>query len=442
MDAITTLGGMLVVTETEAEVIVIGGGIVGCAAAYELAKRGTWVILVEKGAIASEQSSRAWGFVRQQGRDPAELPLMLAANRIWQGLGEELRADIEWVQGGNLGLAANDERMEQHRDWLPLAKEFGLDTRLLSRQRVQQLIPSLEGPFVGGMFTPSDGHAEPRKATLAFAHAAQEHGAIIKCGCAAEGVERTAGRISGVRTEKGLLRAPILVCAAGAWSARVARMVGLALPQRVVCSTAAQTGPVPPITPSGVWAPGIAFRQRTDGTLYIAGGGRSDYYLTLESFQHLRLFLPNYLKNWRMFRLHVGADLLRDSARRAPWSPARQHPFAHTVGVEPSPNPASVDESRQNLEALAPSLKGIRITRVWAGLIDATPDAIPVLGPVAHPRGFIFATGFSGHGFAMGPIAGRLIAEGILDGRPSLDLHALRYARFQEGDVGKPRNVL
>ena len=427
---------------TEAEVIVIGGGIAGCATAYYLAKRGTRVILLEKGEIAGEQSSRAWGFVRQQGRDPAELPLMLASNRIWQGLSEELGAGIEWVQGGNLGLAANDERLQQYRDWLPLANDVGLDTRLLSRHEVQQLIPSLEGPFVGGMYTPSDGHAEPRKATVAFARAAEERGAMIQTGCAVEEIERTAGKISGVRTEKGLIRAPIVVCAAGAWSARVARMVGLSLPQRVVRSTAAQTEPAPPITPSGVWAPGIAFRQRTDGTLYIAGGGRSDYYLTLESFQHLRLFLPNYLKNWRMFRLHVGADLLKDIARRAPWSPATRHPFAHTVGVEPPPNPASVEQSRQNLEALIPSLKGIQIQRAWAGLIDATPDALPVLGPVERPRGFIFATGFSGHGFAMGPIAGRLIAEGILDGRPSLDLHPLRYSRFQEGDIGKPRNVL
>jgi glycine/D-amino acid oxidase-like deaminating enzyme len=296
--------------QAQADVIVIGGGIVGSAAAYYLAKRGTRVILVEKGNIADEQSSRAWGFVRMQGRDPAELPLMVASNKLWQGLGEELSADIEWVQGGNLGLAADEARLDQYRDWLPIARDFGLDTRLLSRSEVQHVVPALQGPFVGGMYTPSDGHAEPRKATTAFARAAREQGAIVYTGCAAEGIELTAGKVSGVRTEKGLLRAPVVVCSAGAWSARLGAMVGLSLPLRVVRSTAAQTEPVPPITSSGVWAGGVSFRQKTDGTLYIAGGGMSDYYITLESFQYLRLFLPNYLKNWRMFRLHVGAELL------------------------------------------------------------------------------------------------------------------------------------
>ncbi|MFN8558149.1 MAG: FAD-binding oxidoreductase [Dehalococcoidia bacterium] len=428
--------------ETDAEVVVVGGGIVGCAAAYYLAKRGARVVLVEKGDIADEQSSRAWGFVRQQGRDPAELPLMLEGNRIWRGLSDELSADIEWVQGGNLGIGGNEERMEEFRGWLPLAREYGLDTRVLTRAEVQALVPALQGPFAGGMYTSNDGHAEPRLATTALARAAREHGATLHTHCAAEGVEVSGGKVSGVRTEQGLIRTSVVVCAAGVWSARLARMVGLSLPVRVVRSTAAQTVPVPPLTRAGIWAPGIAIRQRGDGTLYIAGGGLSDYHITLESFQHLRLFLPNYLKNWRMFNMHVGAELVKDIGRRLPWSSARAHPFAHTVGVEPEPNIETVKRSRRNLVELVPSLSGVRIRHAWAGLIDATPDAVPVLGPAPNPEGFIFATGFSGHGFAMGPIAGRVVAELILDGRPSVDISGMDYARFEEGRVGSPRNVL
>ena len=114
--------------DLQADVVVIGGGIVGCATAYYLAKRGVAVTLVEKGELASEQSSRAWGFVRQQARDPAEMPLMIACNAIWTQLEDELDADIEWVQGGNLALAGDEARLEQLRAWLPTAREFGLET--------------------------------------------------------------------------------------------------------------------------------------------------------------------------------------------------------------------------------------------------------------------------------------------------------------------------
>jgi glycine/D-amino acid oxidase-like deaminating enzyme len=157
------------VIETEADVVVIGGGIVGCATAYYLARRNVNVVLVEKGEIAGEQSSRAWGFVRQQGRDPAEMPLMIEAIRIWQGLEDELDADIEWVQEGNLALAADDERMARMRDWLDVARAYNLETQVLSRVEILDMVPDMLGEYVGGMFTPTDGHAEPNKATLAFA---------------------------------------------------------------------------------------------------------------------------------------------------------------------------------------------------------------------------------------------------------------------------------
>ncbi len=150
------------------------------------------------------------------------------------GSGEELGADIEWVQGGNLGIAATEERMEQYRGWLPVARDFGLDTRVLSRGEVQRMIPALEGPFVGGMCTPSDCHAEPRKATTAFARAAQERGAAVFTHCAAEGIEVTAGKVSGVRTEQGLIRASVVVCAAGAWSTRVAKEGRVGRPRNVL----------------------------------------------------------------------------------------------------------------------------------------------------------------------------------------------------------------
>jgi glycine/D-amino acid oxidase-like deaminating enzyme len=429
-------------SETRADVVVIGGGIVGCATAYYLAKRGVAVTLVEKGEIAGEQSSRAWGFVRQQGRDAAEMPLALAANRLWQGLEDELDADIEWVLGGNLALAGDEERLGRLRDWLLVAREFGLETQLLTRAEIEDMIPRMRGPYLGGMFTPSDGHAEPRAATAAFAEAAARKGARLLTYHAAEAIETTAGQVSAVVTDRGAIQTPVVVNAAGARAMKVARMVGLPLPQLVVRATVAETTPMARVTDAGVWGPGVSFRQKRDGSFYIAGGAQSDYDITLDSFRYLREFMPNYLKNRRLFRLRVGAELRDELAALVPGSEARAHPFAGTVGVEPRPNAGTARRSLHGLAALIPEAAELRIRRTWAGLIDTTPDALPVLGAAGKPEGFIFATGFSGHGFALGPIAGQLIAELIADGRPSLDLDALSYSRFAEGRVGKPRSVV
>lgn len=428
--------------DLRADVVVIGAGIVGCATAWYLARRGASVIVVDRGDVGEEQSSRAWGFVRQQGRDPAELPLMVEGNRIWSGLSEELDTDIEWVQQGNLGLAADEERMERFAGWLPIAREFGLDTRVLTRDQIQDLIPATTGAYIGGMYTPGDGHAEPKTATLAIARAAERCGARIMTRCAAEGIELTAGQVSAVVTERGPIRTATVVCAAGANAARIARMVGLALPQLVVRATVAETTPTATLTGIGVWAPGVAFRQRQGGSIYIAGGAQSDYDLTLDSLRYARHFMPNYLKNRRLFQLRVNRALLNDVARLIPGTEARRHPFSVDAGVEPEPNRKTAVRSLLGLHELAPSTANTRIRRLWAGLIDTTPDALPVLGAVDAPRGFIFATGFSGHGFALGPVAGKLMSELILDGQPSIDIHPLTHGRFTEGRVGKPKNVL
>jgi glycine/D-amino acid oxidase-like deaminating enzyme len=156
----------------EADVVIIGGGIVGCATAYYLGRRGVRPLLLERGEVASQQSGRNWGFVRQQGRDPREVPLMVEANRMWRTLEAELGADIDWVQGGNLALAVTEERMGLFEQWLEVARQHGIDTRLVRRRDLDQIVPGMQGDWVGGMYTPSDGHAEPTKATEAFAQAA------------------------------------------------------------------------------------------------------------------------------------------------------------------------------------------------------------------------------------------------------------------------------
>jgi glycine/D-amino acid oxidase-like deaminating enzyme len=428
--------------EREADVVVVGAGIVGCATAYFLARRGVRVAVVERGPVPGEQSRKNWGFVRQQGRDPLEMPLVMEANRLWRSLERELGADLEWVQGGNLALAANEQRLGRFEEWLPVAREFGLDTRLLRARDLETVIPGLAGAWAGGMHTSGDGHADPEKATDAFARAAVSHGASLHLDCAVQGLTTQAGAVASVVTERGEIRTPVVVCAAGAWSARLCRMLCFDLPQRWVRGTVARTTPAPAVTSCAVWGPGVAFRQRRDGSFNIAAGGALDHDVTLDSLRQVRFFLPNYWKNKTLFRFHVGRPLLASLAAVLPGSAARRRPLVWDRGLEPSPNPEKVQRSLAELRRVLPSLPALGIARSWAGYIDATPDLVPVLGEVPSLRGFLLATGFSGHGFAMGPIAGRLVSELIVDGKPSLDIAGFRFSRFAEGAVGKPRNVL
>ena len=428
--------------ERDADVVVVGAGIVGCATAYFLARRGARVVVVERGSVAGEQSRKNWGFVRQQGRDPVELPLVVEANRMWQGLERELGTDIEWVRGGNLALAADESRLARFEAWLPVAREFGLDTRLLRARDLDAVVPGLAGGWLGGLHTPGDGHADPEKTTDAFARAAIAHGATLHLDCAVQAVTAQAGAVAGVVTEQGEIRAPVVVCAAGAWSSRLTRTLGLDLPQRWVRGTVARTTAAPPVTACAVWGPGVAFRQRRDGSFNIAAGGALDHDVTLDSLRQLRFFLPNFWKNRTLFRFHVGRPLLASLAAAVPGSAARRRPLVWDRGLEPEPNPVKVRRSLAELQRVLPALPPLGVARQWAGYIDAAPDLVPVLGEVPGLRGFVLATGFSGHGFAMGPIAGRLVSELIVDGKPSLDLAAFRFSRFAEGAIGRPRNVL
>jgi glycine/D-amino acid oxidase-like deaminating enzyme len=186
----------------------------------------------------------------------------------------------------------------------------------------------------------------------------------------------------------------------------------------------------------------VAFRQRKDGSFNIAAGGALDHDVTLESLHQLRFFLPNFWKNKALFRFHVGRPLACSLAGLVPGSSARRRPLAWDRAIEPVANPVKVRRSLAELQRVLPALPPLGIARSWAGYIDATPDLVPVLGEVPSPRGFLLATGFSGHGFAMGPIAGRLISELIVDGKTSLDISGFRFSRFAEGAIGKPRNVL
>ena len=293
--------------ESQADVVVIGGGIVGCATAYFLAKRGVSVVLVEKGDIASEQSSRNWGWVSQL-RNPGEAELQMLSQSIWPSLSEELGTDLEWVQGGSLYLAEDETEFERLGRQADAMRAKGMDVSVLTRSEVEAMIPEISGDWHGAYHNRTNGQADPVKTTSAFARAAQENGVRIYTNCAVESVQLSNGSVSTMHTELGEIRTSKVVCAAGAWSGKIGRMIGLNLPQKKVRATVARSKPVPMFSRVNVWGGGVAVRQRNDGSLIIAGDGTADYDVTLDSLRHLRMFMPEYRRNWRHIRPRLGTE--------------------------------------------------------------------------------------------------------------------------------------
>ena len=421
--------------QNSAEVLIIGAGIIGCASAYYLAKRGIPVVVCEKGVVAGEQSSRNWGFVRQQGRDPAEVPLMIECNRMWPQFEQELGADLQWRQGGNLVLAYDEARLAEFEQWIKLAQQYQLHSKILTHSEIEKLIPGIHTDAAGALYTPSDGQAEPTRVSAAFQNAAEALGARFYTDCAVEEITTQNGAVAGVITERGEIKTTQVVCAAGAWSRRLLRGLELDLPQLWMRGTVARTTPVQPITPTAVWSR-VAFRQRRDGRLNIASGFGTDHDIMLDSLRQVRTFWPNYQKFRDFVTPRIGKPLLQDMF-------GGLRDFKRQRVLDPPPNPLRIQQALNQLRETFPGLvNDISISHSWAGYIDFLPDMIPVIDRLNHPAGLLLATGFSGHGFGFGPIVGRVIAEWLVDGSTSFDLHPFRFQRFHDGSPLAPRSVI
>ncbi|MBN3847385.1 FAD-binding oxidoreductase [Paraburkholderia sp. Ac-20342] len=425
-----------------ADVVIAGAGIMGCAAAYYLARRGLSVVVLDKSRIAGQQSSRAWGFVRQQGREAAEVPLMMASIPLWKELERELNFDLEWRQGGCLYVATDEEDWVAFQQWMDVARQHGLDTRTLERRQIDTVVSGMQGPSLGGLYTPSDGQAEPRRAAAAFAARAAEAGALFFEGCGVLGVERAGGAIAGVVTERGMLRTSRFVCAAGASSWKLLGTLGLELPQQAVRGTCMRTNPLPAITASTFWGHGLGIRQRANGAINLADDMQVDVDMTPGHFRALKWFLPELWKQREKFSFHLNGACLRDLRERLPGGAPDEARVLYPRDPQPQPNEGHAPRALAKLRALFPALKDAQVVEAWAGLIDVLPDGIPVIDAPSQVPGLTIATGFCGHGFAMGPIVGKLLAELNDGGRPSLDLSAFRLGRFFDGTMQRPRSML
>ncbi|MBI2253741.1 MAG: FAD-binding oxidoreductase [Proteobacteria bacterium] len=422
---------------TEADAVIIGAGIQGCASAYYLAKRGLKVVVLEKSRIAGQQSGRAWGFVRAMDRDPAETPLMIAGLKLWQELESELGTDLEWRQDGNLFLAGDEAELARFEIGAARDRIFGIDTKVITPQEVSALIPGLVDPGPGGLWGPKEGQAEPRKVSPAFARKATELGALFFEGCGAVAIDRQAGAVAAVVSEAGTIRTKNVVLAAGASSFRVMHGLGLFLPQQLARFTCSRTNPLPPLSRIAFYGHHIGFRQRPDGSLNLAEELKVDVDLTLDRFRALRSFLPSLWDNRSATTFCVNSVTVRDLLHRLPWRPEARIPWVHDRDPVIPANMRRVRNALAQLARLFPTAVGVQAVESWAGNVDLMPDGIPVLGPVAQVPGLVLATGLTGHGFGMGPIVGKLTSEVIADGKPSLDLTAFRFSRYANGKIGR-----
>lgn len=418
-----------------ADVVVIGGGIVGVSAALFLAQSGLSVVLCEKGRIAGEQSSRNWGWVRQMGRDRRELPLMIKSSTLWQELAEQIARetgeDIGFRRNGTTYLAETEAEMAHHLRWYEAHRGFDIDTRPLSAEQTDTLLGRDDRRFAGALHTPSDAMAEPARAVPALAELARRQGVQLLERCAVRSIERSAGRVSAVLTEHGPLPCEAAIVAGGAWTRSLLEHLGQPFPQLAVKSSVLRTSPVadPGALTGPIGATGASIRPRQDGGFSIARAGAAEFQLIPAGFRHFRAFLPILRNEWRILKFRVGREFFGPLGQSR-WSAEDITPFERTRVLDPAPDQRLLRDTMNSARALHPQLADARLVESWAGMIDVMPDDIPVIDQIPGFDRLFVASGFSGHGFGIGPGAGQLIAQLLMDQSPLVDPAPFALARF------------
>lgn len=417
------------------DVVVIGGGIIGVSTALELAEAGKSVALCEKGGIGHEQSSRNWGWVRVARRDPREIDLVLEAQRLWRDLDRRTGRDTGYVQSGITFTAITEKELAEHEAWLKNLDGRGVDCRLMSSREFSEhyASPTLRG--AGGLICMDDGRAEPQRAAPAIAERARELGAHILTECAVRGIETTNGAVSAVVTERGVIACEAVVLAGGAWSEMFLRSMnkGLHLPQLKVKNSVCRTHPATGGPSEAVWADKFAIRKRQDGGYTIASGHGNIADITPASFRYFKDFIPALKAEWSSLMIRFGWRFFDEARMPKTWKLDEPSPFEYARVLDPKPAQSLVDDALKLAVEAFPALKGVKVAQTWAGYIDALPDAIPVIDGIAEIPGFFIATGFSGHGFGIGPGAGKLMADLVLGRPPVVPHHEFRLKRFVDG---------
>jgi glycine/D-amino acid oxidase-like deaminating enzyme len=375
-------------TTRSTDIAIIGGGIIGCATARELARLGRHVVVLESEQVGYGASSRNSGMIRISGRETAELPLISRAISLWTELALLPGVDFDYVRAGSLWVAETEQERTLLERIVERQERAGVHvSHLLGRQATMDMLPALGDFARGALFGTLDGHADQRLATRAMGALATTAGAEIRSGVAVHAIERKAGTVHGLETSVGFLRAETVLLAAGAWSPPLALTAGRRLAIAIRRGQAMQTRPLPRITHLALIAPQpagghVALRQLRSGAVTISGFQRPEF-----------------------------------------------------VGYDQEPTETTLRLNREAADRALPGLADAEIEMRWAGLNEATLDTLPLLGPDPSTPGLFIATGFSGHGFGIAPAVGELMANLIVSGQTPLPIQPFRVDRFDHLDI-------
>ena len=380
--------------QTSTDVVIIGAGISGCAAAFELAQEGYSVQILEQYTPAAMASGWTLAGVRQSGRDPAELPLAIRAVELWETLSQRLDANTGYRQDGNLRLARNNDEVEIIRTLVAKQSALGLELRFLDDfTDIRAIAPCLSEQVLAASYCANDGHADPLATVAALRAAAERCGARFHSMDRVHHLDVVASRLVGVTSKKqGHISAGVCIIAAGVSVNELLQPLGLEIPLRVPMVTVLQTEPLAPLLAPvlGVANADMAARQQLDGRLRVTGGAET----------------------W-----HGVMD-------------KEQEDIAERPRVAPSSE--SLGNVIAKVTQVLPAFSEARVAKIWAGLLDLTPDALPVIDVAPGVDGIVIGAGFSGHGFGLGPVTGELLCDLAIGRSPRLTLDAFRFERFND----------
>lgn len=420
-----------------ADAVIIGAGVVGTFTAYYLARRGLRVALIEKGRVAGEQSSRNWGWCRQQNRDARELPMATHSLALWDRLAEEIGEDIGFRRCGLLYLSNDEAELDTWGRWCDFARGAGVISHRLSADEAIARGSATGQRWKGGVFSPSDGVADPARAVPMVARHIMKLGGTVHQMCAVRGIDITGDCVTGVITESGMIRTSTVVLAVGAWASAFCRQLGVDFPQASVRASILAVEAKNAQIPDALHTAAVSVTRRAGGEYTLAISGRARVDPTPLKLRFARSFIPMFGRRWRSLAVGNLEAWRSKFETGSQWRIDRPTPMETERTLDPTPDAKQITQTYRRAGELLPALKGARITAAWAGYVDSTPDGVPAIGEVGGLTGLILASGFSGHGFGIGPGAGHLIADMATGAPGPMDSAPYRPNRLVRSAWGK-----